>query len=169
MKLIKHNPLKTISPILLILLLILVIVSNSRIVTTSNEDASYLDNKIVELEERINSLTLQLQSIKESDSLGPFKNPDFDSDWIPIEPGDSYTFYHGQGANPLVYILGWDDEGVNGYSIHQSCNGVDFWDTGNKTSCGLMWCCPNVDEICVLRDVNDAVWDEFRLLIWKLE
>ena len=134
----------------------------------SNGNVDILLARISELEDQIENLSSQMKEIQMC-TFGPFRNPDYDSDWIPIEPGKSYTLNHGQGVNPFIYILGWDDEGVNGYTIHQSCNGVDFWDTGKSTSCGIMWCCSNVDEICIKRDINDSVWDEFRLLVWKLE
>ena len=165
----KHNPLKNLFPTILIIIFILLIYTNLGILATTNDNTPNLESKINALEERVESLSLQIISIKESNTLGPFNNPDYDSDWIPIEPGKSYTFNHGQGATPFVYIIGWDDKGENGYSIHQSCNGFDFWDTGNSTSCGIMWCCLNVNEICILRDINDTVWDEFRLLIWKVD
>jgi hypothetical protein len=32
-----------------------------------------------------------------------------------------------------------------------------------------MWCFPGIDEICVYRDPDNEVWDEFRVFVWKMD
>ena len=145
---------KSLLPTIFILILLIIFYGNSEINAESNDDIGLLLSRINRLEAEIETLSNKVESNHKKEAFGPFRNPDFDSNWIPIEPGKSYTFYHGQGVNPFVYILGWDDEGINGYTIHQSGNGVNFWSAGNSTSNGIMWCCSNIDEISIKRDLG---------------
>lgn len=99
--------------------------------------------------------------------LGRFES-DYDSGWIPIEPGETYNLSHGQGYQVIVYLLGWDYVDGGGQVIHQTSSGDCFW--GEEGACnGLQWCCSCRDHITIHRNIDDEIWDEFRLFIWKLE
>ncbi len=102
-------------------------------------------------------------------SSGPFSNPEYDSGWIPLDPGGTYTLSHGCGVHFFAYIIGWDNSGENGYVIHQNYHGSMFWGAGDVSSYGIIWYSSDIDKITIHRDSKDVVYDEFRVFIWGLD
>lgn len=88
---------------------------------------------------------------------GGFGAPDYDSGWIPINPGGQATIIHNLGiGNSLVYLYGrYDTSGPSGYCTHQypsGCHWVRFASVPNA--------------LRVERDLQDTLYEEFRILIW---
>ena len=132
-------------------------------IDAQNEIISQLQTKVSNLEpvveRQVIQRTVNIQSIK----------PDWDSGWIPIEPGQTYNLTHNQGFQVMVYLLGWDYVEGCGQVIHQTSSGGCFWNEQSETCNGLQWCCSCCDHISIHRNIDDKIWDEFRVLLWNLE
>ena len=136
--------------------------------TTHDNRIEELVTKVSELEKSINFLNQKYNQLRQevTTNSGPFNNPDYDSGWIPIEPGVEYTFTHGCGVHVFVYLIGWDYSGEKGYLIHQDYHSDN--QEVETSSWGIKWCCSDIDQITIHRDINDKKWDEIRFFIWNM-
>ena len=166
------------APILLLSILLITLMSQQ---TTYDQEIEKLQNIITQqntqietLTTRVNQLETQLVQSYEltaSTSLrvNDFSHPDYDSGWVPLEPGRNCCLTHNQGCHIFVYILGWDYTEDGGFAIHQNIIGDSNWSASSDESCGIRWYCDNEGHIMLCRGCDDCVWDEARVYIWKIE
>jgi len=103
---------------------------------------------------------------------GEFGAPDYDSGWIPIEPGSSEMVTHNLGTNELfVYMIGrypvWlPDPDIWTHVVHQIGIGTDS--DGDDQTGVAWWLYDDADDdtMWVMRKGDDADWLEFRVYIW---
>lgn len=91
--------------------------------------------------------------------------PDYDSDWISINKGDTATLYHNlTTTNVLVYIVGKYSDYSTPY-IHQK----DYGSTvSGLNRYGAVWHDLTETSIKVDRESTDSNWQYIRVMIWKV-
>jgi hypothetical protein len=103
--------------------------------------------------------------------IGPagLGDPDYDSCWVPINPGQTKTLILGDKyeLSAFVYVLGkyGDASADEPEVIHQiflggECNGDE--------SAGITWSISDNDIITVSRLPDDTAWEKVRVMVWKL-
>ena len=96
------------------------------------------------------------------------EEPDWDSDWVDINPGDTMTLPHGLGGNPNLYLVrGWQkDTAEDGF-------GINHLFTGGFESAGVLygtnWENLTDTTINLFRRLDDYGADQVRVRIWKRE
>ena len=123
----------------------------------------------IELEKEIENLQRQINEIQAVAWLEPFPKPDWDSGWftINLEVSNAAVFNHGLDTQELfVYLIGKDDDG----GVHQRVIGGDTHQTPSwyLVSGGASWRLRNDNEIVVYRGLEDLIYNELRVLIWKI-
>ena len=91
--------------------------------------------------------------------------PDYDSNWVSIDPGGKKEFPHNLGSFDLfVYIVGRSTP--EPFLYHQYYFGGVKLLTGRKW--GIYWKQYNENSLEVFRFDHDHYWDEVRVRIWVL-
>ena len=91
--------------------------------------------------------------------------PDYDSGWTGISPSFAHVFTHNLGtADILVYLVGRDDTVMTQHAY----GGLIVATGGQMFRYGVFWIAEDEDTIRVERYIDDAVWEEVRVLIWEL-
>lgn len=99
--------------------------------------------------------------------VGILNEPAFDSGWLSIEVGEIMDIEHGLGTTEiLVYMVGRNR--LN--HVHQKDYGSDDWriSNGDLMRNGASWAAREENFIEVHRLQEDGLWEEVRVLIWKL-
>jgi len=135
-----------------------------------------------ELLERVHELEIRLAVLERCgcESECPFPEPDYDSNWISIETGQSLTLAHDLDTTEyFVYLIGrydtTEDETSDGFitdedNFHTYEFGGDIWyDTlyGTTKMRGI-WYVASKNSIRIDRAADDPFSDYIRVRIWKL-
>jgi hypothetical protein len=144
-----------------------------------NTQIATLNNKISTLENEYTQLSTSLETLETLSEAG-FNAPDYDSDWLAIDQGDSVEVNHSLGTtNLLVYLIGeFDDNYTHQYAYggneeryieYEIVPGEYYYDAVEKYgTLGAWWRTDGEDRILVFRPDHDDQWNEFRVLIWRL-
>jgi hypothetical protein len=146
---------------------------------TLNNEFSTLENKISALENERMQLRESLETLESLSSVG-FNTPDYDSNWVPIDQGESVEVNHNLGStNLFVYLVGeYDDNYTHQYAYGgneehytevETIPGEFYYGTVEKVgTLGAWWRTDGQDRVIVTRPSHDDHWQEFRVLIWRL-
>lgn len=125
-------------------------------------DYNNLMDDFTELKNNLTELTLQYEELKENVTLALSRAPDYDSGWMDVSEGEIITLTHDLGTTELfVYMLGQG----GGLEIHQHHYGGTC-PAGNR---GLRWYHLTENTIQVERSGNDERWEQFHIMIWKIQ
>jgi hypothetical protein len=114
---------------------------------------------LLELLSRIDTLNATVMELKKA-RIGM---PDYDSDWVTLDPGNNY-FDHNLGTTDvLVYITGNHSDPNGG--INQQNYGGDYQE---GVYYGAFWYKLDETGIFVHRAIDDSAWNQIRIRIWKI-
>ncbi len=121
-------------------------------------------DEINELKSRVTELETIVSGIK----LGA---PDYDSGWQAINQDDYLNLNHYLGTlNALVYVIGRNDSNSfhqTFYGFHSKLQYPTSIDQLEKYH-GIHWRY-HENQMLIMRASDDSVWEEVRVLIWKLD
>jgi uncharacterized coiled-coil protein SlyX len=119
-----------------------------------------LNATLVEQQSRIADLETQL-IILNATKLG---KPDYDSDWVSINKGQSLIFDHNLGTTDvLIYMIGYDIDATR-YINQIKYGGDSDWPYGY----GASWSELTSTTVKVTRGGDDPDWDYVRVMAWKI-
>jgi len=96
---------------------------------------------------------------------GTWGVPDFDSNWVSIDPGGKRELYHDLGSyDLLVYIVGRSS--TEPFTYHQYYFGGVKLRTDKMW--GVYWKQSDENALWVFRFEHDDWWDEVRVRIWLI-
>ena len=99
---------------------------------------------------------------------GGFEAPDFDSGWTDLPQGGYVYVFHNLGPNITVYLYGRQANWEGKYLYHQGY--IGGYHISDSQKVGAMWMSTlgEANSIRVTRYPDDHLWEQFRLLIWKI-
>jgi hypothetical protein len=180
---------KKIAALLVSLILVSTLFASSVMAATSNgtpfkelwdailgiqTDAATLQAQVDSLQDTVDSQAdviadLQAQVDALSGGSTGLATPDYDSGWVPFAisgTGIGYFYaYHGLNTRELiVYVYGRYSESGDWHQFNLN----SYWDGLQRQPYGAYWYCSSADRIVVIKNPADYIWQQVRVLIWKI-
>lgn len=96
------------------------------------------------------------------------KNPDFDSGWLSLSPGDKEIVHSLNTSEVLVYMTGRK-------ALEKASHQMEYGGFVNTVGVvandyrGVYWHKLTPNSITIHRHGNDENWEYVRVLIWKIQ
>ena len=116
----------------------------------------------------ITSLAIAVALMLVSSAQASIGLPDYDSDWVSINQGQTLTLTHDLGTTDvLVYVISNRTNGIT--QIYHG--GEIYWSESppQNNYAGLYWHSLDNTSIAISRYSNDLWWSQVRVMIWKIE
>lgn len=122
---------------------------------------------VVELETTVKELERRIADVEAIQQPQGLPRPDYDSGWNLYTPGMTRTFEHNLSSKYLlVYLVGRQ---FGHTIIRWYVEGSYYLDpTGHGWYIGAQWTIEDENSIEVQRLIDDGLYHEIRVLIWKI-